>query len=227
MQGPCVSVIVPVHNGERHLAEALTSIVQQDYSSVEIIVVDDGSRDASPRIAQSFPKVRFLGQLNAGVAAARNAGVAAARSDYLAFLDQDDCWTRDKLAVQMRFLLDHPETPLVLARMRFWLDAQAAGLPTWVRPEWLVGDHPAYLPGTLLVRRPAFESVGPFEPALVTASDTDWLFRAKDAGLPLTVLPHVLLEKRIHEQNESRRPLGRQELLRIARLSIERQKRTA
>ena len=100
MTGPLVSVIVPVHNGARFLAAALDSVAAQDYGSMEILVVDDGSSDNSAEIAASY-RVRLLQQPNRGVAEARNAGVAESSGELLAFLDQDDLWLERKVSRQV------------------------------------------------------------------------------------------------------------------------------
>lgn len=103
--GPTVSVIIPVYNGERFLAEAIRSALDQTLSPAEIIVIDDGSTDASAEVARGFgPPVRVLAQANLGPAAARNLGVAHAAGDLLAFLDADDLWMPEKLAYQVQFL---------------------------------------------------------------------------------------------------------------------------
>ena len=93
---PLVSVIIPVHNGGRHLRAALESVFAQTYRPFEVIVVDDGSVDDGGVIAQSFPDVRYIHQGNQGVAAARNNGIEAAHGEFFAFLDQDDLWTAEK-----------------------------------------------------------------------------------------------------------------------------------
>src|SRR6185503_15656269 len=100
-----VSVVVPTHNGERYIAEAIDSILAQTVPPAEIIVVDDGSIDEGPRIARSYDApVSVLHQANAGAAAARNTGIAAATQPYLAFLDHDDLWTPRKLELQLAAL---------------------------------------------------------------------------------------------------------------------------
>ncbi len=88
---PAVSVVVPCYNGARFLRETLHSALEQTHAALEVIVVDDGSTDASARIAESFgPPVRVIRQANQGESVARNAGIAAAQGDYLFFLDADD-----------------------------------------------------------------------------------------------------------------------------------------
>jgi glycosyltransferase involved in cell wall biosynthesis len=108
MRGPLVSVIVAVYDGERFIGATLESIFAQDYAPIEVIVVDDGSKDRSSEIAGSFERVNLLCQANAGPAAARNAGLERAKGDFVAVVDADDLMPPDKLTVQISYLLDHP-----------------------------------------------------------------------------------------------------------------------
>src|SRR5688572_14285424 len=106
--GPFVSVIMPVYNGARYLAESLASAEAQTYPHFEIVVINDGSHDASGEIAQNFPHVRYWEQENQGIAAARNRAVSLARGELLAFLDHDDLWAPTKLELQVRYMQEHP-----------------------------------------------------------------------------------------------------------------------
>lgn len=93
-----VSVIIPVYNGERYLRTAIESVLAQNVCPIEIIVVDDGSTDASQTVAREFmPMVQVITQSNRGASVARNRGVALAHGEILAFLDADDLWLADKL----------------------------------------------------------------------------------------------------------------------------------
>ena len=87
MKGPLVSLVVPVYNGERFLAEALESLFALEYEPFEVIVVDDGSTDSSAEVARSFSAVRLIEQENKGPAAARNSGLAAAGGEFLGIHD--------------------------------------------------------------------------------------------------------------------------------------------
>src|SRR5687768_11758936 len=93
-ESPLLSVVIPVYNVERYIADCLESLLAQSYLSFEAILVDDGSTDRSVAIAERYaaedPRLRFVHQANAGLGAARNRGVAAARGTYLTFLDPDD-----------------------------------------------------------------------------------------------------------------------------------------
>src|SRR2546427_4231674 len=114
MTKPVVSVVIPVYNGERYLADAIQSVLDQTYQNLEVIVVDDGSTDGSAAVAKRFgDAIRYVRQANGGVCQARNTGISVARGTYLAFLDQDDLWLPDKLAVQVAYLESHPEVGAV------------------------------------------------------------------------------------------------------------------
>lgn len=221
---PLVSVIVPVFNGERFLAAALHSILAQDYENFEIIVVDDGSVDNSANIAQSLKKVHYIYQSNQGVSTARNVGIASSHGEFIAFLDQDDLWTPNKLRVQIIHLLEHPEIGYTIARQKFFLEP-GTGLPPWLKEDFLLKDQIGFLPGTLVVRKSVFEQVGNFDTTYRIGSDGDWFVRAKDAGIPMAILPEILLHRRIHSHNlSSQVQLIHSELLEMLKTSIDRQR---
>ena len=91
-RNPLVSVIIPVYNYDRYLAEAVESVLSQTYQHLEVIIVDDGSTDQSGEVARSFAGsgVRYCPQVHAGIGPARNKGVELAQGEFLAFLDADD-----------------------------------------------------------------------------------------------------------------------------------------
>jgi glycosyltransferase involved in cell wall biosynthesis len=220
MKGPLVSVVVPVYNGERFLAAALDSIFAQDYRPLEVIVVDDGSVDGTAEIAKSYQEVRYIYQANQGHGKAKNAGLAAASGEFIAFLDADDLWAPHKLSAQIGYLLDHPDIPYVSAKMRNFIEP---GTRPPKRKDLLVTESATMIVGALTARKSAFKVVGDFDPSYRVANDTDWFFRAKQAGMPLTVLPEVLLYRRLHDSNQSYEtgPMA-SEFLRAVKSSIER-----
>ena len=222
---PLVSVIIPVYNGERHLASTLESVVAQDYRPIEILVIDDGSEDGSAGVAQGFPDVRYFHQHNQGPGVARNLGLENARGELVAFLDADDIWTPNKLRLQVGYLLDHPGTGIVFARQRIHLDPGVAK-PSWLKDELLENDSVGYGVCTLVAWKTVFDQVGRFDPEFVLAEDADWFLRAKDAGIPVGVVPEVLLHQRIHGSNTRYRTAANQPLLlKAIRASVERQRK--
>jgi len=106
MEGPPFSVIIAVYNGAATLARAIDSVLMQSYPPLEVIVVDDGSRDETAAVAQRYGEpVRYVHQENAGVSAARNAGVRIARGEWLAFLDADDWYYADRLRLHAEWIM--------------------------------------------------------------------------------------------------------------------------
>lgn len=192
-----VSVVVPVHNGERYLDEALRSILGQTYAPVELIVVDDGSEDTSAAIASGYgARVRVLRHsAPRGAAASRNLGALSAQGAYLAFLDHDDVWLPDKLAAQVQALEKSPALDMVFGGMESFLSPDAAIEDTRL-------EVPAPGPGlslcAMLIRRHAFERVGPLREDLKAGEFIEWFDRARTAGARHDVLPQTVFRRRIH-----------------------------
>ena len=182
---PLVSAIIPVHNGEAFLADAIQSVLTQTYSHVECVVVDDGSTDNTTEVVRSFgSRVRSVQKPNGGVASARNAGVIAARGDYVAFLDADDLWKPEKLERQLSLFRERRELGLVYAAVDL-VDETLNLIGQMDAPEGSVA-----LRNTLLMElpvmaiamtgvlpRPVFDNVGGFDERLTTSADTDFACR--------------------------------------------------
>src|SRR5215813_4804398 len=188
MDKPLVSVIIIFLNEEKFIREAIESVSAQTYDNWELLLVDDGSSDASTEIAlqyaEQYPiKVRYLeheSHQNRGMSASRNLGVRQSTGEYVAFLDADDVWLPDKLEEQVAILSSHPEAAMICGPVQWWYswtgnaeDIQrdhVVALP--IQPDTLV--KPPHLLACLLgnetvtttsglVRRKAIESVGGLE----------------------------------------------------------------
>lgn len=109
-----VSVIVPTYNRARQCRLSVESVLNQSYSNVEVLVIDDGSTDdTEAEISNLDSRVRYIKQENGGVTVARNTGLRAATGDFIAFLDSDDSWMAWKLEAQLAVLRDYPEIGMV------------------------------------------------------------------------------------------------------------------
>ncbi|MGE0725021.1 MAG: glycosyltransferase family 2 protein [Alphaproteobacteria bacterium] len=196
--GPRVSAIVCVRNGARWIARALASIRAQRRPPDDIVVVDGRSTDGTAAIAAA-PDVRIVIQPGTGLADARNAGIAAAAGDLLAFLDHDDRWTPDKLAIQLDLMdatgADHCVGHLRRVRIDGAPVAGPLGAPRLGRT-----------PGTLLATRGAFDRIGGFDPALGMGCDMDWFIRAGDCGPPAAIASEIVLLKSIRADSLSADP---------------------
>ncbi len=212
MQNLLVSVIVPVYNREKYLGFALESILKQDYSPIEVIVVDDGSTDKSAQIARSYPQVHYVYQENQGPSGARNTGIGVAKGHYLAFLDSDDLWAENKISLQVQYLQSNPEIECCLCTVKNFLE-QDATIPMWIKEEQIQNPQPGYLPSAMLILAEAFHRVGLFNPEYRVAEDTDWFIRAQAKGIKKTILPEVLSYRRIHKENASNECKPARELL--------------
>lgn len=227
MADPVVSVIVTTCNRAHYLAAALASVRAQTYRACELIVVDDGSTDATAELLRPLVDtgVRCLRQANRGVAAARNLGAAMARGELLAFLDDDDLWLPDKLARQTAVLAREPETAVVYGHAEQFvcatLDAEERA-----RLAHLDGRIvPAPIAPAMLLRRRAWLQVGPFDEALSVGVEMAWYARLCDLGLRQVMLDAVLYRRRLHRSNLNSAGGGDQaERLRVLKQVIDRRR---
>jgi len=221
-----VSIIVPVKDGARTLARAIDSVLSQDEPNLELLVVDDGSTDASPRIAESFgPPVRLVRHdVSLGVAAARNRGIAEARGSLLAFNDADDRWYPGKLARQGALLDSDPDLAFVLCAFENVADD---GFPL---ADWAIRKDgrealAGYIFQAMLARRSAFDRVGLLDPDMRWAEDTDWFLRALDLGVAHRRTDEVLVTRFVHDKNlTSDVAMSQRYLVRAVRASMQRRR---
>lgn len=202
MTGPSVSAVIPVHNGERYLAEAIASVLAQTAQVSEIVVVDDGSADGSRSVAERIgTPVRVAAVEHAGAGAARNRGVAESTGDLIAFLDADDLWLPDKLERQLAALRDDPAAEFALGHVEEFVSPEL-GAATRAR---LVPRPPraSYAPSVLVASQALMEGI-PFSTAPV-GEFLDWILRAHDQGVRGVTVPHVLVRRRLHGDNSSLR----------------------
>ena len=203
MSAPLLSVILGVYNGADFLDSAVSCILSQNYSPLEIIIVDDGSTDRTAEVAENWKnrcpdRIRLLRRANGGVAAARNTGLQAARGDFIAILDVDDLWMPGTLNAFCDALIANPQAAVIQGYIRrIWLTS-AAGGPRYER------DFVPYLAmnaGSLFFRRSVFETVGLFDERPSQNEDTDMHLRIREAGLKIYVLERLALIYRMHGRN--------------------------
>jgi glycosyltransferase involved in cell wall biosynthesis len=188
MSDPVVSIIVPFYNPGEFLAEAIASVFAQSYLDWELLLINDGTTDGSLKVAQYFAeeqaaRVKLLAHpdgANHGLTETRNLGVRHTRGEFIALLDADDYWFREKLQQQVQILRNHPEAWMVFGRSEYWhswnpADREDDSIPQLVPggriydpPElWKLcypfGSYGSPCPSDLLIRKTVVEQVGGFE----------------------------------------------------------------
>lgn len=221
-----VSVILPVFNGERFLAEAVDSVLAQEYEPLEIVVVDDGSTDGTAEVARGYgDRIRYCYQKNAGPAAARNQGLRLASGDVMAFIDADDLWPRGKLALQVGRLQQDPDLEVVTGRVQYAVLTRGADGEMTFAP--FQAPAVGVNVGAGIYRRAVFEKLGYFNPAYQSAEDVDLFMRIREQRIPMVVLDEVTLIYRIHNTNMTRERESRESVfLRALKQSLDRRRTT-
>lgn len=206
---PTISVVIPTYNHARFLAQAIESALAQTLAPHEVIVVDDGSTDATTEVLSRFGTIiRVIRQHNSGVSMARNAGAFAATGEYLAFLDADDEWLPGKLEKQLWCFACDPKLGLVHCGVEeinaegVTLGYRRDGLAGDVLPEFLLFRRSIILGGGsgVLIPRGVFDKVAGFDGRLSTAADWDLYCRIA-ARYRVGFAPEVLLRYRLHGSN--------------------------
>jgi glycosyltransferase involved in cell wall biosynthesis len=224
---PRISVVIPVRNGARYLGEAIDSLLAQQPPVHEVLVVDDGSDDASAGIAEGYgDPVRCLRRPACGPGAARNAGIAASRGELIGFLDADDRWGSDALRGRMAVLCADPTLELAFGHVRQFIDPDVDP-QTRNRLPASPDAEPRYLLGTMLARRGTLDRIGPFREDLQAGDFIDWIVRAREAGVRSGFVPDLVLWRRAHGENLShRRATLARDYARVVKASLDR-RRTA
>jgi glycosyltransferase involved in cell wall biosynthesis len=204
-----ITVVIPCYNQGHFLAEAIGSALSQSYAKLEVIVVDDGSSDATSEVAARYREVRCIRQENRGLAEARNRGIEESRGEYLIFLDADDRLMDGALSVGAASLDSHPDCAFVYGNVRL-IDANGSLLlyPPSVNIkrnhylELLRHNH-IWSPGAVMYRRNLFDRVGLFDPRVNASADYDLHLRIAKT-FPIFCHGEVVLEYRKHDSNMTR-----------------------
>ncbi len=214
-----ISVVIPVFNGANYVGEAIDSALAQSPVPCEIIVIDDGSTDDTPAVVGTFgPPVRYHRQENRGSSAARNLGAALATGELLAFLDADDLWASDKLALQLAAMAEDSRIDIVFGHVQEFRHNPRQG-----------GEAgpaiPGFHPGAMLIRRPAFDRIGGFSEDFQQAEVVEWMARLVERDVAYRMLPETVMYRRIHDSNKGRNNAdAKSQYLRILKLHLDRRR---
>ncbi len=162
-----VSVVIPIYNVERYIADTLQSVLHQTYTNLEILLVDDASPDRSIEICRQFtdPRIRIIQQANRGLAGARNTGIRHATGDYIALLDSDDLWLSEKIEKQVAHLDASPQIGVSFCRSAF-IDEAGRPIGTYQMPRlrgitapYLMCRNPIGNGSAPMIRREVFAAI--------------------------------------------------------------------
>lgn len=222
---PLISVMIGVYNAHDYVGEAIESVLAQDYGPLELIVVDDGSGDGSGDVVRRYPEVRYVFQENQGNGGARNRAVEEASGDLFAFLDADDRFVPGKLRLQKAALDAEPGLDAVFGHVHEFFSPELDDKTRAALRPPAPAPMPWTSPNLMLIRRESFARVGPFSTAVRVGVTVDWFARATEAGLRYVVLPEVVLERRLHTQNNGLRERdARPQYLQVIRAAMERRR---
>ncbi|MCT7980093.1 glycosyltransferase family 2 protein [Laspinema olomoucense] len=207
---PLISVIIPAYNAETYLSDAIESVFVQDYHSLEILVVDDGSSDRTAEIAKEYgDRIRYIYQNNAGPAAARNAGIKLAKGEILGFLDADDLWSENCVIELVNAFLENPSIQIaqgLIQELQLFDSKFEKTTPAY---------HYINL-GSALYRRGVFDKLGGFDETMRYGEDVDLFLRAWENNIPKKLIKTVSLFYRKHQENMT----GGKELVELGFLRI-------
>jgi glycosyltransferase involved in cell wall biosynthesis len=214
---PKVSVIIPTYNRDKYVVEAIESVLCQEFKDYELIVVDDGSTDATKEKLQRYgDKIKYTYQDNSGVSAARNTGINQSQGEWLAFLDSDDEWKADYLSRQMERALKNPKICMQTTNCLFiglsgktktyfeingsMSELRGNDYLIFEKPFRFVVKHKPWQIGSTIIRREAIKKAGLFDTSLKISEDFDLMARVALQG-PFGMIREVLVN--VYRRNES------------------------
>ncbi len=215
---PHVSVVIPAYNQAQYLGGAIRSVLEQRYRDYEILVVDDGSTDTTPEVAQGFgPNVLCIRQENQGLAGARNTGIRHARGELVALLDSDDEWLPGYLERMVGLAEAHPEAVVYYCAVEY-IGPDDQDLPQKpdaivLPPEEMYATLLRYnflVPSTILMRREAVEQAGLFDTDFRRLQDWELWLRMLRSGARFAGTDERLVRYRLHDSSLSTDPSGGQ-----------------
>lgn len=222
-KAPEFSIVIPAYNAENVIGSAIGSVLQQTERNFELIVVDDGSSDGTPRVIEEIedPRVRLIRQDNMGTPGARNTGIGASSGVYVSFLDNDDLWMPNYLETMQSAFTDNPEAGFAYTdgwglvdrvhriRKRTAMSGGGARDPLPTDPEEMLVEllHKNFILSSATVARSALDRVGGFRDGFGGCDDYDLWIRLMCAGYPVVRAPGLLTIQRDRAESQSKNAL--------------------
>ena len=210
MKNDFISVVIPTYNRVTFLKDAIDSVLAQTFLDFELIVVDDGSTDETPKLLSSYNnKVRVITQTNQGPSAARNRGIETAKGEWIAFLDSDDVWKPDKLKKQVQFITDNPDTKICQTE-EVWIRSGKR-----VNPKKKHEMHSGWIyekclplcivsPSSVMIHQDVFEKAGLFDETMLACEDYDLWLRVTPHYPVFLVREQLIVKQGGHDDQQSR-----------------------
>ncbi len=201
-----ISIVIPCHNSMATLTRTIDSVRAQTHTDWRIVAVDDNSTDETgamlAAMALDDPRITVLPGPGTGASAARNTALAEIKDDFIAFLDSDDLWEPERLALLHWFFTDRPEVDIAYSRYAFFQDEPGDNLTVSTVPPHslsvidLLKENPVGTMSNLMLRRHAMTRAGLFREDITHGEDREWLVRAAAKNLTITGLDKPLLHYR-------------------------------
>lgn len=198
MEQPLLSIIIPAYNAEKYIVATIESLFRQNYSPMEIIVVNDGSTDGTLSVLEKFgDKITVITQENKRQAAARNNGLRHAKGEIIGLIDADDVWPDDHVSLLLPYLSSDSEYDVARGRTQFFKEENGV-FENIKEPLFFEA-----VGGASLYKKSLFEKVGLFDETMKYGEDFDWEIRRKESGSVEKRIIEVTLLYRRHESNET------------------------
>lgn len=212
---PIFSVIIPAYNSEKFIGETIESVLAQTFTDFELIIVNDGSKDKTGDIIAKFKKndsrVKILTTLNSGIPAiAANVGINTAKGKYIAFLDHDDLWKKNKLETCYGLFLSNPEIGFIANDVEIFSESTQltakSGAPVEINKlstENILSGNYFNTFSMLAVKRDVFDKIGFLDTNLLVFADYEMIIRMTSCNIPHIFLSEPLVTYRVHPNNTS------------------------
>ena len=210
MKKPKVTIVIPVYNGEKYVREAIDSALKQTYKNIEILVINDGSKDKSDSVIKEYgDKIRYISKENGGVSTVLNLAIKEMKGEFFSWLSHDDRYYPEKIETEVNFLIDSQllGKKVILYSDYDLIDEKSKILSVAIKDHNMLEEKEEYalLRGTvngitLLIPKMAFDDCGNFDENLRCAQDYDLWYRMMKKGYHYKHIPKVLASTRIHKK---------------------------
>jgi glycosyltransferase involved in cell wall biosynthesis len=206
---PLISVIIPAYNSAHFIGDSIESVISQTLDDWELLIINDGSTDQTKEIVDQYcrddDRIKLISRENSGVSVSRNLGVSLAKGDLIAFLDADDRWLPNKLAIHFEYMKQWSDVSASFARVEFLTHhgsptgKVANGQLTGLRPENFLYTNPTVTVSNIVIRRFIFRELNGFDEKINYSEDIEFLFRcACCRGMRIEGIDQRLVQYRTH-----------------------------